>query len=367
LEIKKIQLYTDLHYQADTREHTLVPMVRAYFNYLNEEERDKKYHRQITYFKVTQNMDEADWFILPSVWNAYVSNGTQQKALEFSRIAQSKKKLVVVWAGGDPEWIVPIPNGIQVQEGLHRLLPRQVKYAFERPSFVIDYVHEFYNDQWSPLPKQEKPTIGFCGMASSSFITKTLYYLRNLITTIKYSLNQSPVVPAKHGYPVKLRARTLDLLQACQGVRTDFIIRDRYQAGLRSKDNEVRLHDRSRTEFVQNILSNAYMVCVRGGGNFSRRFYETLACGRIPILVSTDSMLPFEEVIDWKQHIVWVDYQNLDQIGEIVEDFHANLSLEAFQELQIMNRRLWSDMLSAEGYYSNFHRYLAITSSGYAQ
>jgi hypothetical protein len=367
MDNKKILLFTCLDHKADELDQNLVPIVQAYFNDLSYEERVQKFYRQVTYFDFTQSIEDADWCVLPSVWNAYVRSNTQKKAIDFSKYAQEKKKLVLIWAGGDPEWIIPIQNGIQVQEGLHRSLSRQVKYAFERPCFVADYVHQFYDDKWFPLPKQEKPSIGFCGQASSSLIRKKLFYMRNMIAAIKYSINRSPIVPVIHGNPVDLRARVLRLLQECPGVGTDFIMRDHYRAGLHTKENEMKLHDKSTTEFVQNIYNNAYTVCVRGGGNFSRRFYETLACGRIPILISTDSMLPFEEVIDWKQHIVWVDYQNLDQIGEIVEDFHAKLSPKAFQELQIMNRRLWADMLSAEGYYSNFHRYLAITASGYAQ
>jgi hypothetical protein len=360
MEIRKVLLYTDLSYRADEQEKSLVPIVRAHIDKIDEEERVYKYHIRITHFELVQTIEEADWCILPSVWTAYVENGTISRALEFSQYAASRKKMVLVWAGGDPEWIVPISNGIQIQEGLHHALSRQVAYALERPCFVTDYIHHFYNDRWSPLPKQEKPTVGFCGMASSRLITRILFYAKNFITTARYFVNQSPVVPVIHGYPVNLRARALKLLGEHSGIKTDFIIRDRYQAGIRSKDNDEKIQDKTRKEFVQNILNNAYTVCVRGGGNFSKRFYETLACGRIPILVSTASILPFDEFIDWKKHIVWVELAELDQIGTIVENFHAKLSPQEFQSLQMDNRKLWLEMLSVEGYYSNIHRYLPI-------
>ncbi len=34
------------------------------------------------------------------------------------------------------------------------------------------------------------------------------------------------------------------------------------------------------------------------------RFYQTLAAGRIPILIDTDIKLPFEDKIDWKNFII---------------------------------------------------------------
>ena len=39
---------------------------------------------------------------------------------------------------------------------------------------------------------------------------------------------------------------------------------------------------------------NLYGLCVRGFGNFSFRLGETLMMGRIPILIDTECILPFD-------------------------------------------------------------------------
>ena len=103
---------------------------------------------------------------------------------------------------------------------------------------------------------------------------------------------------------------------------------------------------RTTLEFYENINSSDYVVCVRGAGNFSVRFYETLAMGRIPIFVNTDCALPLENEIDWKKHVVWIERKEIKHIAEKVKDFHSALSSNDFIDLQNANRTLWNERLT---------------------
>ena len=81
-------------------------------------------------------------------------------------------------------------------------------------------------------------------------------------------------------------------LPVIPALTTNYILRSKYRAGVsREKDP---FHP-SRLEFVNNILGSDYTVCMRGGGNFSVRFYETLSLGRIPVFIDTDCLLPWHE------------------------------------------------------------------------
>ena len=71
--------------------------------------------------------------------------------------------------------------------------------------------------------------------------------------------------------------------------------------------------------------------------------------GKIPVFVNTDCLLPFEEPINWKKHVVWVDWEDRKNIAQRVADFHANVSVDEFVHLQISNRKLWKETLSVEG------------------
>ena len=93
------------------------------------------------------------------------------------------------------------------------------------------------------------------------------------------------------------------------------------------------------------------MVCVRGAGNFSVRLYETLAMGRIPVFVNTDCIIPLENAIDWKAHVVWVEMDEIDKIIDKVLSFHGQLNKDSFIALSQANRRLWEERLRVSGFF----------------
>ncbi len=117
---------------------------------------------------------------------------------------------------------------------------------------------------------------------------------------------------------------------------------------------------RSRLEFLQNVVESDYVLCARGFGNYSHRLYEALACGRIPLFIDTDCVLPFDFAIDWKRFCVWVDQTDLRSVADRVAEFHASISGEEFEELQVACRRLWEEWLSPEAFFANFYRHLDV-------
>jgi len=85
-------------------------------------------------------------------------------------------------------------------------------------------------------------------------------------------------------------------------------------------------------------------------GNFSVRLYETLLMGKIPIFVNTDCLLPLADEVDWKQHMVWVEWEERHLIVDKVLEFHKTISNEDFLELQRKNRKLWKEILTVAHY-----------------
>lgn len=161
-----------------------------------------------------------------------------------------------------------------------------------------------------------------------------------------------PILPSTF-----LRSRALKAGSKNRMVETDFIIRRRYtppqSATSSRKDANERL-----SAFFANIYGNDYTLCMRGYGNWSYRFYETLACGRIPVFLDTDCVLPLQDVIDWKKYCVWVDRTEIAKLGEKIADFHAALSDSDFVDLQRACRKLWEDHLTPSGFVNDFDQYL---------
>jgi hypothetical protein len=99
------------------------------------------------------------------------------------------------------------------------------------------------------------------------------------------------------------------------------------------------------------MYNNLYTFCLRGTGNFSVRFYETLAMGRIPVLINTDCKLPLESVINWNKHALIVDENDVNRLPEILLQFHKSHTKEELKIIQDKNRKLWEKQLQKRTYF----------------
>ncbi|MEQ1934043.1 MAG: exostosin family protein [Fimbriimonadaceae bacterium] len=204
--------------------------------------------------------------------------------------------------------------------------------------------------------KNARPLVGFCGFIGSPLAFPIYRAIRPEKLT-----------------GLLLRRRAIRALQRSKECGTAFILRRQYWGGAlglterrmkaiaakvfgassaridlrRNLEMESRVHE----EFVRNIMETDYTLCVRGAGNYSYRFYEVLAAGRIPVFVNTDCELPFADRIDWKRHCVWVEGDSLDRIGEAVAAFHASIPAARFRDLQQENRQLYETYFTPVNYY----------------
>ena len=231
-------------------------------------------------------------------------------------IINKLKLKLIIFSHGDNENPVRIDNTITFKNSYFRSWKAKNRPVLGLPAWSGDLLHT-YTKGFSPLAKTPKPKIGFCGFVSH--------------------------------YP--MRHEVIQTLHRCDDVITDFTVYQEFFKGLHGSNTAGLMA--ARKNFVQNILNNHYTLCVRGSGNFSYRLFETLNCGRIPIFVYTDCMLPSDtSVDDWKKHCVWV--QDLRNIGTIVADHYNSYSPEEFMILQQKCRIFWKQYLSPEGFFSHF-------------
>ena len=95
-----------------------------------------------------------------------------------------------------------------------------------------------------------------------------------------------------------VRAESLSLLEKTPEVTTNFVKKNAFWGGWINSGRKLSDGLRLRNEFVDNIKESDYIVCARGGGNFSYRIYETLMSGRIPIFIDTDSVLRYDFIVE---------------------------------------------------------------------
>ena len=143
-------------------------------------------------------------------------------------------------------------------------------------------------------------------------------------------------------------------MESDRRLEADFVLRRGFWGGASQAPSSLR---HARDEYVRNMLDSDYVLCVRGIGNFSYRLYETLSMGRIPVFVDTDCVLPLEFDVDWREHCVWVDESEIDQIGDRVLEFHESVDDDEFEERQHACRDLWAKRISPQGFFASFHRH----------
>lgn len=288
------------------------------------------------------SIDDSDFTVLPMSWNHYRSENKLNQAYDLLQAAKQAGKKVLSWTSGDFGVRVPHHNHLTVirTSGYRSRLPDHHKGM---PVFFVDPMLRFYNsNQIIIRQKGDKPVVGFCGQAQGTWGKYARDFSRTLLRNAQYHLGMS-LHETQDWYPSTLRrARILKAIEKDNRLTANFIKRSHYRAGAST------LEDRRRTtlEFYDNMVKSDYVVCVRGGGNFSVRLYETLAMGRVPVFVNTDCLLPLKDIIRWKDHVVWVEEKEIGRIGDVILEFHQRLSPDEFQALQERNRQIWKQYLT---------------------
>jgi hypothetical protein len=301
-------------------------------------------------FEFTEVFEEADMVILTMAWNYYVRSKQVDIAVDFVRKCSTLNKKVIAFNAGDFGVQVPYFKNLTVL----RLSGYKSKFTdneYALPAFIANPLKKYFaSDTIFQRPYQTKAVIGFCGQANDSPLNAAREILNTGLRNLKNMIGGSENESQKLLSTSFLRASVLKKLQKSEEVETNFIVRKKYRAGVtHNKDS----HE-TTLEFYENLRDSDYVVCVRGAGNFSVRFYEALAMGRIPVFVNTDSALPFHDEMDWKRHVVWVDYKDRNQVAQKVKAFHEVLSKKDFIDLQLANRVIWTEKMTLGGFFRTF-------------
>ncbi len=267
--------------------HLFNPDLSAYwFELLKSKQRFERNQRPIDeqIQDAIQWVDEevkADLFVLPLDWSYYYKYNLQESAIDFCKQAHSKQKFVLSFSGNDFGITVPLPENtiIYRQSGYRSKKKNNERTA---PFFLSDPIPNFIKIEESSLFSKKKtdyPIIGFCGMAPRGLLIGLKEKIQILIRNAKSQFGLHPFDQQEIISSSNLRSKVLETFKKSTDFQTNYIIRKSYRGGKQTPENRKKTTD----EYYQNQLESDCVVCVRGVGNFSVRFFETLAMGRIPI------------------------------------------------------------------------------------
>lgn len=328
-----VKFYTDSSQLTPENRRRVFPILFDWFYLEQSNVKD--------FFKLVDTIEDADFCILPIDVGFYLTNKRKDEVDSFITNAKQHKKQVWIYSGGDfgttlTDEVITFRLG-----GFHSKLN---KNTFVMPSFINDPYQSIIEKEWQPLEKRDKPTVGFVGNADGS----TLKLTKELLIYGKQTLNRllkKDYTDYQTFFPSsRIRFKLLEKIKISNFIDTDFIYRNKYRAGATSESQKVK----TTLEFYENIERNLYTFCLRGSGNFSVRFYETLMMGRIPILIDTDVRLPFHKEINWNAHCIICTKNNF--IQKII-DFHNSHSIDELKNIQLQNRTLALNTLNRQNYF----------------
>jgi hypothetical protein len=295
-------------------------------------------------YEIVNNVNEADIVIVPVDIAYFFENDRSQWLYDFIAKGNTSNKPVWVYSAGD----IGISLNADVYtfrlSGFHDKLNDK---TFIMPSFIIDPL-SILKKEFKPIPKLTLPSIGFVGHVNSSAIKWVKEFLIFLYRNLKRTVNLI-FEDYQSFYPSSIkRYRFLMILKKNDQIKTNFIFRKKYRAGVKTEEEKIK----TSFEFFENIFGNPYVFCLRGAGNFSVRFYETLAMGRIPVVIDTDIRLPLGGIINWKKHCIIATEK--DFANKLI-DFHSTINKSDFEEIQVNNRNLWLDYLNRSTYFSHIY------------
>ncbi|WP_221258873.1 exostosin domain-containing protein [Flavobacterium okayamense] len=340
--MNKIKLFTDFNKVAEAPHFGYVfPLVEYLL---------KKSYNLENFYHVTDSVEDADFIALPLsveyLWQ------TQQKEYyqRFLDVAKKNHKKLLVFTSGDAGKTIHDESVITIRLGGFK--NKLAKNTFIMSPFFEDPI-EKYNLNFYTIDKNEKPSIGFVGHSAAGFKKVVKEFL--VFTKVNFRrLLGKDATDFQSFYPSSVkRFYFLKKIESLTTIQANFIHRAKYRAG------SVSENDRFKTtiEFFNNIQENPFTFCMRGAGNFSVRFYETLALGRIPVIVDTNFDLPFSKSIKWDKHCIVVK-EDFSDFEDKINKFYKSIAEEDFIQLQLDNRKIWENYFTKEGYFVSLHTQL---------
>ena len=115
-----------------------------------------------------------------------------------------------------------------------------------------------------------------------------------------------------------------------------------------SQDNNTRVERRQK--YIDSLRSSLTVLCPRGEGENSIRFFETFSAGRIPVLVADNALLPMEDVIPYQECMLQIGSRDLEHAGSLLFEW-----LTAQNDNQLINRChtarvIWDSFFSSTGF-----------------
>jgi hypothetical protein len=337
---KKLKLYAERSSLPSGRVHTIL-----LFPFWGNPETDvasPDYGRFDEYMKtgdqlftIVNTPVDSDAFVLPFEFS--FDELLLKEAKRLDELAGKNGKKIIVFYNSDFDEEIPLKNAVVLRTSFYRSSRKKNEFAL--PGWTTDSYKNISGTFRNEKPAM--PEISYCGYVD---------HLKWKEKLTPYQVYKSFTVKTEEMYKVgpRVRGKALRALLREKNIHVNYLIRNGFWAGGMNKNL-------ARKEYMENMLGSDYALVARGAGNFSYRLYEALSCARIPVFIDTDCVLPYDHLVDWKKHMVWINENKIQGIGKQLVKFHSQLSTSEFNALKESNRKLYEEWISPVGFFSHLH------------
>jgi hypothetical protein len=237
------------------------------------------------------------------------------------------------------------------------LSTQQVKNIGNHP-LVIDALHKCFliSDEDHPLPVlpglyAALPKLTFYSNSSWQRHFRTIFYLSNHNPYIKELRGQGGPIRYLFSFVGSRTSRVRKKLFRLAFKREDILLRATDSAyfwkdfivlqGIRKTgDNQDYLVD-----YTQEILQSRFVLCPRGNGNSSYRFFEVMEAGRVPVIISDSYVFP-KIPYEWNDLVIRVKENEVDRIEAILSQ-----NEHRFEKMAALNLKVYEECFSNKSVY----------------
>ncbi|MBI2108853.1 MAG: exostosin family protein [Parcubacteria group bacterium] len=296
-----------------------------------------------SFITVVSKPEGADFILIPYTYPTLRNNKTYIS--HFVELAQRHNKKILAFALVDSDEQFYLPHTL-----FFRYAGYRYRGAAENEIITPTQIYAsdiLANDLFYLRNKKEIPVVSFCGWAELNSLRQRLKYLSKTIPldVKKYIFRSRYAEVHKQG--IYWRKRAIAALQNSRLIKTSFLIRNFYSANKNTVQGDPMV---LRKEYIGNIRNSDFVLIVRGDANMAVRFYETLALGRIPVLIDTEWMLPSEGEIDYKKFVVFVPYTDIKNTDKYIRKFWDGMSDEEFKKKQTLARDTFMKYLKFDSF-----------------
>lgn len=294
-----------------------------------------------SYYEITDNPLSADVVFSPYRYNI-LREGHLNLLKKIHHEAMKLKKPLLIDGTGDIEYKIDLPHTYITRIGLFKWNKKENEIAV--PVLSADLLEVYCNGELTIKQKEQLPSISFTGWAGQKPFSYTKTFLKDIPIRLASLFDEKYSTMSKG---VLWRKKAISILRGAEGIKMNILDRKTFSAHVKTASKDMKV---LRKEFVDNLLRHEYGLAVRGDANSSVRFYETLSLGRIPVLIDTECVLPFEDEVDYKSFCVFVDWRELELLPEKLKEFHRRISPKALVEMEHKARAAYLEYFRLDGF-----------------